>query len=373
MNRLLICAVLCAGTVLVTGCTRAPSNTESKTSRMPVEQPPSPTPAQAPQVHQPSWVAAVEHGDEHSTLIEINLAGKDVHRSDPVAGAAGRLTYAPGAGTLLYVTGSTLWAHQRASGKTQLLFKDVLTDAYSAYLFSPNGRALAVATEKGLVVVPSEALPAVHQQRQYSWPSDCTFADMIWMPNRASLAVLCYSETPRREYRLFNVDLSSSAWALHPAKSAKVKQLLGWRANDVLVARRTARPGQDEAVLILPSGEIQAFHHPEEDEEPASDVILAYSPAVDRLITTAPSEDQGDPVSLSLIGPAAADVHGWLESFTRATDIAFSPDRRWAVFVNRHGADEHGDVYLAEVGKEQAQLVFRAVKGEIAYSAPAVY
>jgi hypothetical protein len=162
---------------------------------------------------------------------------------------------------------------------------------------------------------------------------------------------------------------------LQSLPSHNAARLLGWRSDpEALLVSRT-RGSSDDAGTLSAAGAFQPFRAESQDaDDEDRGAILAYAQASDRLVVALPSEDQGDPVALRLVGPGAAPAESWLANFPRLTDLALSPDGKWATFVDRgrFGAtgDPGGDVYVVEVGSNDARLLRKGIPGEVSYSSP---
>jgi len=150
-----------------------------------------------------------------------------------------------------------------------------------------------------------------------------------------------------------------------------VSKLLGWHPSlgKVVVCRvsPSGRAGE-QAGILSNTGEFRALR--EADEDKAGEFPLTYLAASDLVIFELGRDHSGDPVSLRLGSSGKLPSRPWLQNFPRLTDLSFSRDGRWGMFVVPLPDEASGDIYLAEIGTANVKLVLRALEGHVSYSFP---
>lgn len=329
-------------------------------------------PAAPPAVHasRPTHLAAVEHGEDETRLVLVDLAANTARTLAPLAKDAHWLTWARDGSRLLYLAGEDLRLNAGAPDKDLLVLGGVSAPSAAPFAFSPDSQTVAILAGSDILLAPVSDMPSLEKAHRTQMPVGCGLVDLQWSPTGNSLLVLCYPAPGTHDYQLVHIDRNTGDRQTIPAKA--VRRLLGWRPSGQLVVVRE-HDAFEQAAILSPAGTLQPWGA---DLEPPEVFVLGYAPSPDLVLLAGASEDQGDPVVLHLAPFGSGALQSWLKRYPRLSDLRFSPSGDWAAFADRApynaGGQEGGDLYVVRTGSEDTHLAVRGTPGSVSYSAPAL-
>jgi Tol biopolymer transport system component len=319
----------------------------------------------------PQRVAVLEETPDGVRLLLVDLPSGKQRIIPEVGGEPRQPLLAPNGREVLFRSASTLYWYREALDTVVEVFGQLNPQAATPYAFSPDGARIAAAMQEAVfVVVTADVARGAHDGLRVAMPPGCRVVDLSWSPDGRRLLVLCFPSPGKENAQLFEIDPTApeSANIVKSIYEAPgLTRLLGWRPDGALMIQGS---GNTEEVLALSSGRsAQRVSALEEGEH-----VLAYLPASDEVVSARSSEDQGDPVVLSLSSADGSNRRPWLAEFPRLSDLSFSAGGRWVVFVNRVGSDRAGgDVYFVQTTNGAALLFMRADSASRAYAGPVVW
>lgn len=325
----------------------------------------------------PRAVAAVAEDADSTRLIVIETAtGRmtDVAHAEeelrfPVASPDGRRL-------AFWLDGSArLFDLAESSGRTLQAAPNL--DAAKPWSFSPDSTRLAVASANEIQVIDVSGREPVESRRAAA-SKGCRVFDLLWSPDSDGLAALCYPGPGGSESGLLRIHAGSEDIALRAVQ--RVNRLLGWRGDtpELVVARSREIPGESAGVFdrsgaFLPM-RVWLSGLDEEEQDESGHEILAHLRQPDALVLRRPVEHSTDRISLELAPAGGGEGRPWLEKFYAISELAFTPDGGWAVFVERLGAEDSGSIYLAPTAPTAAEEPEALLRGDldgVTYRTPA--
>ena len=229
------------------------------------------------------------------------------------------------------------------------------TAGRSPYVYSPDGRSFAVASDVEIGVKPLKSGATV--ELRYPLPRGTEFDQMIWTGEN-SLIVLVRSSV-EESASLVWIDTVKRTQRVQPAPG--VIRLFGWDSaeNALIVSKVDSESGGEVSSLLTASGESRPFRVAEAHE--AGEYIRSFHAESRQSVAELGREDMGDPVKVLILPPGDAPAVPWLEGFPRIRELSASADGRWVVFVDGGPVEEletGGDIYIVPfAGKSPARLL----------------
>ena len=319
----------------------------------------------------PAQLAAVVHGVDGNAVTIVDIATGSA-RSLPVADTYPKhLLWSPGGERLLYQIEDALLAYDIAQQRLIRLLDGLPSTAMPPFALSPDGELIAVA-RSGTVRVLNPQTGGTSGLDEFTLPENAVFQQFLWTPSGRVLLILTNpaDAAPNTAVSVVRVDVTAGTLAASAIDA--ISRLLGWDAGRPVAVRSRPDGVGEQAGLIDRAGAFLPLRTGDENE--AGEFVVAYAAGTRQVVVELGGEDLGDAVELQILAPADGPARPWLARFQALDDLSLSADGRWATFVDGQpvvdSGDPGGDVYLAPLGRDEAQRLLRAEPGELSYSNP---
>jgi hypothetical protein len=273
----------------------------------------------------PSEAAVLVHTDEG---VQLSIADFETGRLMPIGPAGGATrqpVWSPDGASLAYRVADQLFVHAVGTSAVDLaVINEVNVDAMHSYVFSPDGKQLAVALRSSVIVVAADG----RGRRVLATFPDQRVADLVWADGEDEIFALVTAPSPSNKTSVVRLRSTGEEGATQAIDG--ISRFLGWRSQGrVLLALQSS--GGDGVVQLGRSGDPTQLA----GSVPADLHVVDYLAATDELVLAQDGEDAG-PVALYR-GPAlgGAPPQRWLAAYPALDGLQLSADGAWALFIDR--------------------------------------
>lgn len=314
-------------------------------------QPGASVPAGAPAAIQTLAVVVHERKDEvvHQR-VAAHVDGQPLAWLSPEGDTGASPSWAADGSVLGYLLDRQLFVYEPSSRESRLL-PVTIPPGQAVFALGTDGGTVAVAQGDQVLLQPVRAHVA---PRQVAAGDGCKVYSLRWSRDGQTLVILCYPDPTIPEPRILFLDVATQTLASQVVPGAG--ELLGQRPGGSWLLAHSV-DGAGGVIELSGPGPGTLVHRLEEEQ-----FVQGYVPGRDELIVAGGSEDENDPVELSLAAPGQA-ARPWLRRFPRLADLSIIPDGTLATFVDRLPPSAErpgGDVYVVAPGQDDARLVLKA-------------
>ena len=318
------------------------------------------TPRMSPVVNgRPAEVVYVEHRGSAARLAGVQVESRKVEYFSQEGLVVLAAAWSPDGRRVLFDGNGSLGLVDLATREARTLIPAGWQGAPQPQWFASDGLRIAVPLAHRISILG--AGPAV----DLALEPDDEVIGLVWVGDGRGVIALVSGAKGR-----FLVTFDAGRGAILSRVPVDCENLLGWRHGQLL-ATRIGAAGDVAGTLSL-SGNFTAVR---EATGERSEYYLQYAAGVDRLLFTNGAEHSNDPVNQLLTDPGLSGAVPWLTRFSHVTDLAFTKNGQWAVFIDRSrpelSEEPGGDLYLTRTDSNDPILLLRAEPGTVSFSKPA--